>query len=82
MNPPYPPPTPSGKGANNSGGGASSIIAQLQKDVDPIAFLNQSFPTEESLDNLEDFVKTVSDQVSSLDQVIILFIYLLNKFSI
>jgi hypothetical protein len=87
------PQTPSGKGVSSGGSGGggggggginSNIIAQLQKDVDPIAFLNQSFPTEESLDNLEEFVKTVSDQVSTLDQVgiyIILLIYHRNELS-
>jgi hypothetical protein len=39
-------------------------------DFDPIAFINQNFPTESSLDGLDTFVVGISSQISTLDEEI------------
>ena len=39
-------------------------------DFDPIAFINQNFPTESSLDGLDTFVVGITSQISTLDEEI------------
>lgn len=37
------------------------------EDFDPVDFINQRFPTESSLDDLDSFVNDITSQISSLD---------------
>ena len=39
-------------------------------DFDPIAYINQNFPTESSLDGLDTFVVGITSQISTLDEEI------------
>ena len=39
-------------------------------DFDPVAFINQKFPTEASLEDLDTFVVGINSQISALDEEI------------
>jgi hypothetical protein len=41
-----------------------------QADFDPIDFINRTFPTEQSLDDLDTFVFGVNSQITALDEEI------------
>lgn len=39
-------------------------------DFDPVQFINQKFPSEKSLDDLDTFVVAISSQIATLDEEI------------
>ncbi len=41
-----------------------------EAEFDPIQFINQSFPTEESLNDLDTFVVGIGSQIGALDEEI------------